>query len=202
MRQGTVSDKLARFLYSYKNTPHSTTGTSPTEPLLGRRLQSRFDLMKPSLETHIAEGQAQQKYTHDLCAQAHTISVNTPVYVRSFGQGDMWIPGVITAKLKALSYKLKCKWEKATTTPGSSSQSHRHTSPSFLSSSTWTDSVQSSCDSSMSQVVNSPDPSSTRRYPLRDCPINHEICPNFQRKLPTKLLVFLAVLLVVDLTQV
>ena len=35
--RGTISDRLARFLFQYRNTPHTTTGLIPAELLLGRR---------------------------------------------------------------------------------------------------------------------------------------------------------------------
>ena len=60
MKRGTVSDKLTRFLYRYGNTPHSMTGFPPAELLFGRRLQTRLDLLKPSLESRVEYKQAQQ----------------------------------------------------------------------------------------------------------------------------------------------
>ena len=41
---GTPSDRIARFLFQYRITPHTTTGLSPAEMLLGRNLRSRLDL--------------------------------------------------------------------------------------------------------------------------------------------------------------
>ena len=36
LSQGTVSDRLARFLFHVRNTPHTTTGSTSAELLLGR----------------------------------------------------------------------------------------------------------------------------------------------------------------------
>ena len=49
LTEGTVQTKIARFLFVYKIMPQSTTGISPSELLLGRRLNSVLDLIKPSL---------------------------------------------------------------------------------------------------------------------------------------------------------
>ena len=49
MQEGTLSDRIARFLFTYRNTPQTTTGISPAEFLFGRRLRSRLDLLKPDL---------------------------------------------------------------------------------------------------------------------------------------------------------
>ena len=40
--QGSLNDKLARVLFQYRNTPHTTTGMIPAELLMGRTLRSRL----------------------------------------------------------------------------------------------------------------------------------------------------------------
>ena len=42
----SVREKLAKFLFKYQITPHSSTGVAPAELLMGRWLQSRLDLLK------------------------------------------------------------------------------------------------------------------------------------------------------------
>ena len=49
--KGSISDKLANVLLSYRITPQGTTGRAPSEMLLGRRPRTRLDLVKP----HTAE---------------------------------------------------------------------------------------------------------------------------------------------------
>ena len=49
LTEGTVQTKISTFLFNYRITPKSTTGMSPSELLLGRRLKSALDLMKPNL---------------------------------------------------------------------------------------------------------------------------------------------------------
>ena len=46
---GALEDPLAQFLFQYCLTPHSTTGTSPAELLMGRKPRSILDLMKPNI---------------------------------------------------------------------------------------------------------------------------------------------------------
>ena len=43
----SVNLKLQRFLFSYRTLPHSTTGVSPGELLMGRRLKTALDFLKP-----------------------------------------------------------------------------------------------------------------------------------------------------------
>ena len=48
-RDGSLAEKLAKFLAWYRLTPHSTTGVPPAELLFGRRPRSKLDLLKPNL---------------------------------------------------------------------------------------------------------------------------------------------------------
>ena len=61
----TVQEKLSKFLFKYRITPHSTTGVPPCELLMGQRLWSRLDLLQPSLATNVEYSQAKQKLHHD-----------------------------------------------------------------------------------------------------------------------------------------
>ena len=45
--KGTLTDRISRYLFHYRNTPHTTTGVTPAELLLGRRPHSRLDVVQP-----------------------------------------------------------------------------------------------------------------------------------------------------------
>lgn len=60
LQNGSVLDRFSRFLFTYRNTPQSTTGTSPAELLQGRRLRSPLDLVKPDLEGRVMKEQLKQ----------------------------------------------------------------------------------------------------------------------------------------------
>ena len=84
MKEGTLSDRLARFLISHHNTPHSTTGASPSELMFGRRIYTRLDVIKPSLETRMKRSQLQQKRGHDQHVRDRTFSAMEDMYFRNF----------------------------------------------------------------------------------------------------------------------
>ena len=58
---GSMNTRLAKVLFTYRITPHSTTGTSPAELLLGRRPQTRLDLLKPNRAERVEKKQEDQK---------------------------------------------------------------------------------------------------------------------------------------------
>ena len=56
---------LTRALYRYHFTPHATTGASPSELFLGRKLKTHMDLIHPDLSEKVLEKQKAQRAGHD-----------------------------------------------------------------------------------------------------------------------------------------
>ena len=54
---GSVGDHLAHFLFQYRMTPHTTTGVSSAEMLLGRRCYLKLYLVKLSFHQRVEEEQ-------------------------------------------------------------------------------------------------------------------------------------------------
>ena len=79
--KGTLIDRISRYLFHYRNTPHTTTGVTPAELLLGRRPRSRLDMVQPDLCTKVSQKQQQQKQTHDLRARTRSFTIGDLVYV-------------------------------------------------------------------------------------------------------------------------
>lgn len=50
MQGPSIETKVSRFLFSYRITPQATTGLSPAEMLMSRRLRSTLDLIRPDLK--------------------------------------------------------------------------------------------------------------------------------------------------------
>ena len=92
---GTLRSRVDTVLCSYRIAPQTTTGVSPSELLLGKRLRTRLDLLKPDLTVRVEDKQWQQKSTHNVSAKARKFSMGDKVYVRNFGQGTRWLHGVI-----------------------------------------------------------------------------------------------------------
>ena len=58
--------RLAQVLLTYRLTPQSTTGISPSELLLGRCPRSRLDLLKPNTAERVEKNHSKHKVKHDL----------------------------------------------------------------------------------------------------------------------------------------
>ena len=88
---------LSRFLFQYRLTPHSTTGRSPAELLLGRKPRSHLDFIIPSVEHHVTKNQERQKENHDVHTRQRSFQVGEEVYVLNHRGMPKWIPGKVTA---------------------------------------------------------------------------------------------------------
>ena len=61
-----MEHRLSDFLLRYGTTPHSTTGATPAELLMKRRLRTRLSLVKADLAQEIESKQSKQKQYKDL----------------------------------------------------------------------------------------------------------------------------------------
>ena len=109
MKAGSLTDRIARVLFSYRITPQTTMGLSPAELLIGCRLNSCLDLMVPSVSRRVQQSQLQQKMTHDSHASDHQIGEGDRVYARNFAPraAAKWLPGEVVQKSGPLSSQVQ-----------------------------------------------------------------------------------------------
>ena len=88
--QGSIRIRLAKILKAYRLTPHSTTGISPAEMLLGRRPKSRLDLLKPMTAERIEANQWKQKKQHDVRVNDRCFQEGDTVFVSVWRQMVAW----------------------------------------------------------------------------------------------------------------
>ena len=98
---------MARVLFHYRITSHSTTGVSPAELLMGRRICPHLDLVCPNLADQVEVKQETQKMYHDRHAKAHVFNEGDPVFARNTGRGSAWLSGTITKIRGPVSYTIK-----------------------------------------------------------------------------------------------
>ncbi len=104
---GSLEDRLALFLFRYRITPHSTTGATPAQLLMGRQLRSRLDLLRPSLGSRVKQQQERQKLYSDKSVPLRSFALNESVYVSDLPAKDSWLPGIITKEFGTRTFEIR-----------------------------------------------------------------------------------------------
>lgn len=84
---------------------HSTTRESSSALLPVKRLRTRLDACKPTLDCAVAHKQFMQMPIHEDCNRV--FSADDPAWVRNFSGPPNWIESIITKKTKPVSYSLQ-----------------------------------------------------------------------------------------------
>ena len=109
MREGTLQERMARVLFTYRTTPHTTTGVTAAELLMGRRLRTRLDHLKPDLSRRVELNQSRQKHSHNAHASDRSVGEGDSVYVRNFTPGahSKWQSRQVLSKTGPVSYRVE-----------------------------------------------------------------------------------------------
>ena len=100
----SLQTRLSRFLLQYRITPHSTTGSTPAELLLGRRPCTQLDLVLPSMTSKVLKKQQAQKESHDKRSKDRQFAIGDWVYARKFPSNDDWVCETIIKANGPLSF--------------------------------------------------------------------------------------------------
>jgi hypothetical protein len=104
----TIQERLSKFLFKYRITPHATTEIAPCELLMRRKLRSSLDLLFPAVQQRVEDRQAKQKAQHDGQTPRREFKVSDKVYVENFpSKNPRWIPGTVVKVTGPLSYKVE-----------------------------------------------------------------------------------------------
>lgn len=81
---GSVQNRVNRFLFRYRITPQTTTGQSPSELLMKRKLKCRLSLVRPDTKQRVQQQQIRMKAAHDNKAVERDFKIGDDVYYRTF----------------------------------------------------------------------------------------------------------------------
>lgn len=97
---------LSKFLFSYRNTEHSTTGREPAMLMFGRRLRGRLDLLRPDTRDVVRVRQEASERRRDT-----TLRVAEPqdsVLLRDYSKNrGKWAEGTVVRRESPVSYTVK-----------------------------------------------------------------------------------------------
>ena len=96
-----IAECIQKFLLAYRTTPHATTGMTPSNLLMGRRIRNKLDLMIPDFYS-----QQQCKGWKQLGHQGNVkhFTTSSPVWVRSYNTPNKWVPGEVSTEIGNLHY--------------------------------------------------------------------------------------------------
>ena len=108
--EGSLETRIAKFLFHQRLTPHTSTGNSLAELLMGRRPRSLLDVVRPDLSKTVRQHQESQKRQHDRHAKTWQFSIGDSVFVRNFSQQypqPTWLSGEIVSVCGPVSYTVR-----------------------------------------------------------------------------------------------
>lgn len=95
---------LNNFLLHYRNTEHCSTGESPAILLMGRRLRTRLDALKPDREGKVRE--SQQRQVRGKGGESREVGVGDDVWYRQYLKAEKWQPGSVIKSTGTNDYKI------------------------------------------------------------------------------------------------
>ncbi|CAK1595227.1 unnamed protein product [Parnassius mnemosyne] len=95
---------LNTFLLHYRNTEHCNTGESPASLMLGRRLRTKLDVLRPDIENKIIKTQINQK--ENAPTGERGLQPGEDVWLRRYQGSDKWTAGQVTQRLGVTDYKV------------------------------------------------------------------------------------------------
>ena len=114
--EGSDTDvKLDRLLFQYRTTPHSSTGVSPAEKLMKRRLRTPFDQLRPNQSSR----DAAKRFELRGASKLREFVVGESVLTLNFSTLSQckWLSGIVVQRLGNTNYVVEL---------GTGERLHRH----------------------------------------------------------------------------
>lgn len=97
---------LNTFLLHYRNTEHCTTGESPAALMLGRRVRTKLDVLKPNIENRVSNRQLRQAKSRCPYSANRELHRGEEIWFKNYQGGMRWLPGQVSQRLGTTDYKV------------------------------------------------------------------------------------------------
>ena len=104
----TLQHKVDAWLFTYRNTPHTVTGVSPSELFLGRRVRTPLSMLQPSNILKLKMKEAQEKKKAEQRAKISVYQPGDLVWVRNQSHKKIkWVKGIVECTISSVSYNVQ-----------------------------------------------------------------------------------------------
>lgn len=101
--EGPIDERISTFLFKYRIIPQTTTGRSPAELLVGRRLRSHLDLLHPDSSHKVVAAQDKQRQMTSP-VRCREFNVDDKVYARNYHGSKKWMEAKVIRSTGPVSY--------------------------------------------------------------------------------------------------
>ena len=99
--------KLRNVLLGYRSTPTTTTGQTPSELFLGRRIRTRIDMVKPNLSEKMNNYNSKMEMNRVNRDVVRNFYRGDKVLVRNSFKKPKWLSGTIVEKISDRTYMIE-----------------------------------------------------------------------------------------------
>ncbi|KAL4717822.1 hypothetical protein ACJJTC_000971 [Scirpophaga incertulas] len=103
-RKSEIYEKLGCLMWGYRSTDHCSTGESPSMLMMGRRLRTHLDLLKPDRHNKVLKSQIRQ--VEAAGGLDRKLEVGSDVWYRQYLKGEKWQPGSVSHSLGSTDYSI------------------------------------------------------------------------------------------------
>lgn len=101
--EGPIDERISTFLFKYRIIPQTTTGRSPAELLVGRRLRSHLDLLHPDSSHKVVAAQDKQRQMTSP-VRCREFNVDDKIYARNYHGSKKWMEAKVIRSTGPVSY--------------------------------------------------------------------------------------------------
>ena len=91
LQEGSLKDKVSRTLFTYRTTPHTTTGQTPAEMLFQYKLRTRYSQLVPDIQSRVVQQQQNQKMYYDRKSATRSFQIGDLVLAKNYSLGHRWL---------------------------------------------------------------------------------------------------------------